>query len=55
MDGGHVAVELIKRIPIGRDEVSKLESLLSDSYLNHSSSAVDSLQGFENVHNTQSL
>ena len=51
MDGWHVAVELIKRIPIGRDEVSKLESLLGDAYLDNSSSAVDSLQGFENDHN----
>ncbi|MDO8651677.1 MAG: GIY-YIG nuclease family protein [Undibacterium sp.] len=48
MDGWHVAIELIKRIPIGRDEVSKLESLLGVAYLDHASSAADSLKGFEN-------
>lgn len=53
MDGWNVAVELIKCIAIGRDEVSKLEGLLGDAYLDYSSSAVDSLQGFENDHNSK--
>lgn len=48
IDGWQVAIELIKRMPIGRDEVSKLECLTGVAYLDHASSATDSLKDFEN-------